>query len=294
MKIGAFNIWDFIPDEKDIYVFASLRPWIDVNGVGTMILQELEGRFKARKIGELARPGLFYDFTRYRPIIHLEEGIRDLTIPNTEIFFAKRDGEPDFLFLHLLEPHAFSELYVRSVLKILSILNVKRYILLGSMYDTVPHTKPLIVNGYGLGEEAILDAKRACAMPITYHGPSTIIHLITKGAEEMGIEANVFIVSLPQYIVLEEDYMGKMRLMEILNLLYNIPLDTEGYEKALEQREMINKKLEASPEVRMLLPQLEAAYDMRVKMMDMEGMNHLTTDIEEHFWKSMGKDIGKA
>jgi len=294
MKIGVFYMCDPMPETDGAYAFAILRPWIDVNNVGTSILQELEERYGAKQIGELKTPGIFYDFTRYRPTIHIEAGIRELNIPNTKIYHAKRADEPDLIFFHLLEPHANAELYVKSVLKLLSIMHVKRYILIGSMYDTVPHTRPLFVNGYGLGKQANIDVKRACVMPITYHGPSTIIHLVTKGAEEMGIETNVFIVSLPQYIVLEEDYMGKIRLMEILNLLYNIPLDKEEFEKALTQKEMIMSRLDNSPEVRMLLPQLEAAYDMRLKNMDIEGTTHLTTEMEEYFWKSMGKDIGKA
>ena len=44
----------------------------------------------------------------------------------------------------------------------------------------------------------------------------------------------------------------------------------------------------------MLLPQLESAYDLRIKAMETEGTPHLTSVMEEIFWKIMGKDIGKA
>ena len=138
------------------------------------------------------------------------------------------------------------------------------------MYDTVPHTRPLLVSGYGMGEEARQDVRKADALPITYHGPSTIANLITKEAAESGIDAVVFIVSLPQYVVLEEDYLGKVRLMEILNILYDIPVDKEDFERALKQRNLISERVETSPEVRVLLPQLENVYDMRIKAMEAE------------------------
>jgi predicted ATP-grasp superfamily ATP-dependent carboligase len=259
-----------------------------------LVLNELEARFEATEIGALSKPGHFYDFTRYRPIIHLEEGIRDFSIPNTTIHYARREGQNDLLLLRLLEPHAHSELYISSVLKLLKSLKARKYILLGSMYDTVPHTRPLLVSGYGMGEEARQDARKVGALPITYHGPSTIANLITKNAAESGIDAVVFIVSLPQYVVLEEDYLGKVRLMEVLNMLYNIPVDKEDFDKALEQRKLISEKVENSLEIKMLLPQLESAYDMRIKAMLAEGTPHLTSEMEDIFWKIMGKDIGKA
>ena len=135
----------------------------------------------------------------------------------------------------------------------------------------VPHTRPLLVSGYGMGEGARQDVRKAGALPITYHGPSSMANLITKKASEKGIEAVAFMVSLPQYVVLEEDYLGKVRLMEILNMLYDIPVDKEDFERALEQRRLISERLEASPEVKSLPPQLENAYDVRIKAFETEG-----------------------
>jgi predicted ATP-grasp superfamily ATP-dependent carboligase len=294
VRIGGFQLCDPVSECREPYVLATLRPWVDVNKVGSLVLNELEKRFGAPEVGKLSKPGCFYDFTRYRPVIHLDEGIRDLSIPNTTIHYAKREGQNDLLLLRLLEPHAHAELYVASVLKLLKTFKAKKYILLGSMYDVVPHTRPLLVSGYGMGGKALQDVRKVGALSITYHGPSTIANLITKEAAESGIEAIVFIVSLPQYVMLEEDYLGKLRLMEILNVLYNIPIDKEDFERALEQRNVIAERVENSREVKMLLPQLENAYDMRVKAMGTEGTPGLTPEMEELFWKIMGKDIGKA
>jgi len=69
MKIGAFEIREPLPQLREPHVLASLRPWVDVNNVGTLTLDGLEARFGARELGHLAEPGLFYDFTRYRPML---------------------------------------------------------------------------------------------------------------------------------------------------------------------------------------------------------------------------------
>ena len=294
MRIGAFEVIEPIPALNDPYVFAILQPWIDVNNVGTLVLKELEHQYGAEELARLAKPGQFFDFTRYRPTLYLEGGIRRVSIPNTTLHYAKREGGNDLLFLHLLEPHALSEVYVDSILNLLKTLKVKKYILLGSMYDVVPHTRPLIVNGGALGKEGQQDLKKSGALPSSYQGPTTITLLITQKAPEVGIETIWFIVSLPQYVVLEDDYLGKVRLMEVLSLLYNIPIDKKDFERALEQRSLISQKVERTPELKNLLPQLETMYDIRIKSKEEEGMPKLSSEIEEILWKIMGKDSGKA
>ena len=294
MRIGAFEVEEPLPELNAPCVFAILHPWIDVNGVGTMVLNELETQFGAKELARLARPGRFFDFTRYRPTLYLEGGIRKISIPNITLRYAKREGGNDFLFLHLLEPHALSEIFVDSILRLLTRLKVKRYVLLGSMYDAVPHTRPFIVNGGAIGKEAELDLKKSGALKSHYQGPTTITFLITQKAPELDMEAVWFIVSLPQYVVLDEDYLGKVRLMEILNLLYRIPVGKRDFEKALEQRSMISQKVERSAELKNLLPQLETLYDLRIKSKEGERIPKLSSEIEEIIWSITGKDSGKA
>jgi hypothetical protein len=294
VRIGAFELSEPIPELNEPYALAILRPWIDVNNVGTLVLNELETQFEAKELARLARPGHFFDFTRYRPTLHYEEGIRKVSIPNVTLRYGKREAGSDLLFLHLLEPHALSEVYVDSVLKLLERFKVKKYILLGSMYDVVPHSKPLIVNGGAIGGDALEDLKKSGALASTYEGPTTITFLITQKAPELGIETISFIVSLPQYAVLEEDYLGKVSLMEILNLLYNIPIDKKDFERALEQRTLISQRVDVTPALKSLLPQLETLYEERIKSKEGDAMPKLTSEMEELLWKTMGKDLGKA
>lgn len=56
----------------------------------------------------------------------------------------------------------------------------------------------------------------------------------------------------------------------------------------------ISKKVERSPELNNLLPQLETAYDLRVESKEGEGVAKLSSEIEEILWRTTGKDSGKA
>ncbi|MGQ9695876.1 MAG: PAC2 family protein [Thermodesulfobacteriota bacterium] len=294
MRIGAFEVKEPIPELKNPHVLAILRPWIDVNNVGSLTLEGLEAQLGARELARFIRPGNFFDFTRYRPVLYFEGHARRIKIPNVTISYALREKGNDFLFLHLLEPHSLSEVYVESVLRLFQSLQVKRYCLLGSMYDAVPHTKPLLVSGRASGIMAERDLKRAGVEVSNYQGPSTITYLITHRAPHLGIETMTLIVSLPQYVSLDEDYLGKVRLMEILNLLYDIPIDKKDFEKAARQRSLLNQKVETTPELKKVIPQLEAVYGLRVARKEGEAMPGLSPEMEEIFWESDSKDIGKA
>ena len=294
VRIGAFELDEPIPELNEPYAFVILKPWIDVNNVGTLVLNELESQFGAEEMARLAKPGMFFDFTRYRPTLFMEQGVRTMSVPNVTLRWAKREGGNDLLFLHLLEPHAFSEVYVDSILKLLKHFNAKKYILLGSMYDWVPHTKPLILIGGATGKEAVQDLKKSGAQQSSYQGPTSFVTSILQKAPELGIETIWLIVALPQYVVVEEDYLGKVRLMEVLNLLYDVPVDQKDFERALEQRSSISQRMQETPELKHLLPQLESVYDLRIESKEGEGAPRLTSEMEELLWKVMGKDPGKT
>ena len=223
MKLGEFEIQEPVPELKDPHVVAVLRPWIDVGSVGTLTLSRLERHLRAQELGRLARPGMFYDFTRYRPRSLLNQGQRELSIPNTILRYANIEEGPDLILVHLLEPHNHSEEYTESMQEVLKYFGVKQYSLIGGMYDMVPHTRPLMVSGVGVGPKAEEENRLAGVRTSNYEGPTTITYLISQEAAQLGMETRIFVVHLPQYFQVDEDFAGTARLMEILCTIYRLP-----------------------------------------------------------------------
>ena len=126
MKIGAFEIVEPVPALREPHAIVMIRPWVDVGSVGTLTLRQIERHFDAQPIGKLARPGTFFDFTRYRPTVRIVDGQREMTYPNTFVNYAQPDGGPDLLFIHLLEPHAMAEDYVDSLVDLFKHFEVQR------------------------------------------------------------------------------------------------------------------------------------------------------------------------
>jgi len=290
MRLRAFELYEPVPRLNEPHALAVLKPWIDVSNVGTLTLSRLESYLKAVPLGEIARPGNFFDFTRYRPMLDIKEGRRQVQIPNTTISYAKMEGGHDFIFLHLLEPHMLAETYVDSVFDLLKSFGVRRYCLIGAMYDMVPYTRPLLVTGSASNLRLQKELEVAHVVSSDYQGPTTITYLISQRGLEIGMETLSLIVHLPQYLMMENDYRGKKRLMEVLSILYDFPLSEEDADKAKEQQERVSQIAEQfiqqEPSYRLILNQLEAYYDSRVGQAKEESK--LSPEVEK-FLRDLGK-----
>ena len=281
MKLGAFEVNEPLPELNEPHVLAMLQPWVDVGSVGTLVLSWMEAHFEAKELAKLVRPGDFFDFTRYRPTIYRKEGQRQVAIPNAYVTYAKQKTGNDFLFFHLLEPHSQSEVYVDSMIQLLTKFNAKRYCLIGSMYDYVPHTKPLLVTGRAEEKETQQSLEKMGITSSDYQGPTTIISLLTQQAPKMKMETMSLIVHLPQYTQLDDDFMGAVRLMKVLGSLYELPEDEAYLEKAEQQLEQINLALEKNPQLKTTIEQLETRYERRAKRRrEEEETSQLSPEIE--------------
>ena len=290
MKIGHFEFNESIPDIKESHVIAVLRPWIDVGGVGTLTLSRLERHLRATEIGRLSSPGRFYDFTRDRPRSLMNEGKREFNVPNTIIRHAEMAEGPDLLLVHLLEPHLYGEEYVETMLEVFEYLGVKKYSLIGAMYDMVPHTRPLIVSGVGVGLGADEENSNMNVKSSNYEGPTTITYLIGQGVAKKGIDTRIYVVHLPQYFQVEEDLSGTSRLMEILCRLCSLPDRLIESDRGKDQYESLQKMFEEESEVSSLLLRLEEKYDKDNEQSDI-SLGPLSQDIEEFL---RGLDEGQS
>ena len=263
MRIGAFHLNDPVPEFKNLHAIALLHPWVDAGSVGTLALERLESHFGARELGKLHRPGSFFDFTRYRPTSKFVEGERVIVVPNTTVYYALQDEGPDFLFIHLMEPHAFAERYVKSVVELLKALNVKRYCRVSGMYNAVPHTRRLRITGSPELENmpqlaGLITPRRATG---GYQGPTSIMNSLTDELEKLGTEMINFMVHLPHYLSLDEDYQGTARLMEVLCALYDLPPHLVEADLGASQYSDVGNRVEKNLQVKALVSKLEQYYD---------------------------------
>jgi hypothetical protein len=270
MQVGPFDIEIPDPPLRDPHAVVVLRPWINVGNVGSVVLGRLKATFDGAEIGRLRRPGYFYDFTRYRPEMKLVEGERHVTVPNTVVLAARRQSPPDLVLIHLMEPHANAEEYNEAILEILDALGVKAYVSIGSMYDSVPHSRPLQVSGSMKGWDQPPDLGDFTVSQSKYEGPTSITGQISQMANEKGIATINLMVRLPLYLQLDNDFSGSARAMEILSPLYGLGDVSGERELGRRQYEQVTPSVLKDEELAQMVRRLEREYDRKIAATDQE------------------------
>ena len=288
MKIGAFEVPEPVPNLRNTRAIAMLRPWIDVGRIGTLALKKLEQHFNAKELGRLARPGTFFDFTRYRPRMRIVEGTRVFTTPNSIVHYAHDDEtDSDYLFLHLREPHNVGEEYADSIVTLLRHFDVMEYCRIGGMYDSVPHTRPLLVTGTLTDTQGELAKGLISPRRNTYQGPTSIVNLVAEVLAEAEIPTTSLMTHLPQYVQLDEDHMGASRLLQVLTAVYGFPTSLADTSRGEQQYLDISRAVENKPEVKTLIAQFEKYYDKVLSGVEPEGEVSFAPDVER-FLSEMG------
>lgn len=293
MKIGEFELEEPLPDLEAPHVIAMLSPWIDAGNVGSRTLRRLQRHLGAQEFGKLVRPGTFFDFTRYRPVMHNIGGKRVLNVPNTTISYARRGKDTDLLLLQLLEPHSSSETYIDSVVELLKALGVRKYVRIGAMYDAVPHTRPLWVTGSNNGKP--LEGISGVTPPRRgggYQGPTSIMNMVSGMLEDAGVENATLMVHLPQYLEIEDDFAGAARAMEVLCNMYGLPPELADTSRGKRQYEKITEEVAENAAVNALVRRLETYYD-NLAPNTTEESDSLSPQVQR-FLQDMGKKLEES
>lgn len=262
MKIGDFEIEMPDPPLQDPHCIAILKPWINVGNVGKIVLRRLGKMYASERIGQLERPSKFYDFTRYRPEIRLRGDVRSVRVPNTRVSYARRPGSNDLVLLELLEPHAFAEDFNDSVIELVKALGITRYIQIGGMYDSVPHSCELPVTGSARGWEPPAEFGNVRLGGSKYQGPTSMTSQISERIfADLKLETLSLMVHLPLYLKLDDDYAGSARILKILSGLYGFSSRLPEVEMGEKQYEQVSPAMTDNPALKEMVERFERETD---------------------------------
>ncbi|NQW21648.1 MAG: PAC2 family protein [Chloroflexi bacterium] len=262
MKIGDFEIEMPNPPLQDPHCIAILKPWINVGNVGKIVLRRLGKMYASEQIGQLERPSKFYDFTRYRPEIRLSGEERTVRVPNTRVSYVRRPGSNDLVLLELLEPHSFSEDFNDSVIELIKALGVTRYVQIGGMYDSVPHSRQLSVTGSARGWEPPAGFGDVRIGRSRYQGPTSMTSQISERIfSDMNLETLSLMVHLPLYLKLDDDYAGSARILKILAELYGFSTILPEIELGEKQYDQVNPAMTDNPGLKEMVERFERELD---------------------------------
>ncbi len=282
MRLGWFDTVEPVPELRNPHVIMVIPSWLNAGESACLALNVIEEHTQAQPLALITSPSEFFDFTRYRPTMTIKDNAIKIEVPNALVTYGRTQAT-DFIFFRLPEPHMRAETYIESVLEMFKYFKVKRYVLVGSVYEMLPHTRPPMLTGLASNQYLQNSLEISGVLPSDYEGPASSLNLIGKEAKELGIETMTMVVHLPVYFQLSGDHRGETRLLGIFESLYGIPVPQDDIERAKEENENINNGSEAflkqHPQLRYMLTQLERNYDARVKK---EQPTRLSPEVEKY------------
>lgn len=303
------NISDFLTDFKLQLPDIKLRAthaisvhigWLNWGNVGDTAFNELIELLKPEKIAEFERPGDFYNFVAYRDRSRTyvdNEGNRYTEFPNSRVYYASRK-EPlsDLVFLHLLEPTQFGEVYADRVVTLMKRLNVARYQVIGAMGSSVPHTRPIVITGRSSDPELTEDLKKIGVRETLagqYQGPTSIFSNISTKLQSEGVTTVSLIANLPSYFDLEgADCNGVYSILKLLSKLEGLEIPLNRFEAlGNQQYDGVTREVRMSKKLSAMVSELENKYDEEE---DIEKKEEIKTQLPPSIQKAINEILGES
>ena len=240
--------WDHRPQLRRPVLVAAFEGWNDAGEAATTALRWLRTTTDATKFATID-PEEFYDFTVARPHVKLDAAMRRRVEWPTPTFSAATiaGDSTDIVLLVGIEPALKWRAFTESVLEVARELGVEMVYTLGALLADVPHTRPVRVTGTATDPEII---SRHGFARSRYEGPTGIVGVLMDACANAGLPSASLWATTPHYLRETASPKAALALIERLNELVGLRLDTTDLEIASAAYErQVNDMLEGEDEV---------------------------------------------
>jgi predicted ATP-grasp superfamily ATP-dependent carboligase len=258
-------IWDHRPAGlRAPAMLCAFQGWNDAGDAASTALSFIAGALEARRFAHIDAEE-FYDFQATRPRIHFaasEDGSpsarREIEWPSVEVSEAIVPGAPrDLVLVQGVEPSLKWRTFSAAVVELAEALGVQRVITVGALLADVPHTLPVALTGFS-SDPALNGRLGAAGRPSRYEGPTGIIGVLHAATTDAGLSSASLWASVPHYVAALPSPKAALALVERLEDLVEVRVDTEELEEATATYErQVGLAVSSNPDVQAFVERLE-------------------------------------
>ncbi len=237
--VNTVKLWE-TPAARTIYMIAGWHQWADAGSISSALPGYLVEQTDARKIAEIAPDG-FYLFqlpgTHHllRREVQMKEGFVMSMSNRTNEFFYTGDDERGLLLFTGEEPHMNEDAYADAFYEVVEKLNVRRIIILGGVYGSMPYDKDREISCSYSQESMHAELEEYALRFSNYQGGTTIGTFMVNKAKERNISCMSLHGFVPAYefghmgtpaqgIRIENDYKAWYDIMRRINHMLDLGL----------------------------------------------------------------------
>jgi proteasome assembly chaperone (PAC2) family protein len=208
-------IVDGSPKLKSPIMLVSFSGWPDAHDAATGAIKYLSSQLHAKKFAAID-PEEFYVFTRTRPQARNNDvGEREMQWPSNEFSYWHDDSTArDLLLFSGVEPQLKWKTYTSAIVDMAVKHRVEMVIVLGSLMDSVPHTRAAKVSGSANVRDIAELLEQDNEAHSGYEGPTGVTTALMEACAKSGIKYASMWGHTPHYLQATPNLRVSLALVE--------------------------------------------------------------------------------
>jgi proteasome assembly chaperone (PAC2) family protein len=245
--------WTSRPALRRPVVIAAFEGWNDAGDAATTAARWLRDRWAPRVFAEID-PEEFFDFTTTRPQVVLDDGVRRIDWPLTDVSAGGEAGR-DIVVVLGSEPQLRWRTFSEQVIDVAKAVDAELLITLGALLAEVPHTRPTSVMATGDDPDMGLTVSQ-------YEGPTGIVGVLHDACNQAGLRSASLWAAVSAYVPGAPSPKAALALVERVGDLLEIPIMATDLEIASASYErQVSEVVTDDEEMTDYVERLEERYD---------------------------------
>tara|TARA_Y100001970_G_scaffold293949_1_gene444954 strand:+ start:45886 stop:46746 length:861 start_codon:yes stop_codon:yes gene_type:complete len=247
---------------KNPILLCSWQGWPDAAESATKSIEEIISQLEIIESYKISSES-YYIYSDKRPhVSNPKPENRKIDWPENKFSFIKTNGENDLIIFEGIEPDLYWKKYIKEFLSVVNFFNVNQVIMVGSLLDSVPHTREPRISVTATRSKNNKILKGIKFLPPTYEGPAGITSAIGEKLDAKKISAISIWGHTPHYLQVTHNPILSAAIMREIDKMLNLNLDFDKISKKSEEfRSSLNLALEDHKEITKYVERLEESYD---------------------------------
>ena len=280
------------PPINSNHLIIAFSGWPDAAGSATGAVKHLIDTLSAKKCGEID-PEEFYNFVQTRPQVNFTNGSRQILWTANELFHvAPLKESSGLLLLTGIEPSLRWKTFARTIVNIAIGNGIKSILVLGSLLDAVPHSRPVRLTGSATVNEVELSLKDVGVNQSNYQGPTGIGSAIMEACKAHSIAYSSIWGHVPHYLQITPNYKVTYALLETITRLIDLPCDVADFRTLVESFDIrVEKAISSDKRIKEYVGKLENQHDSKEPdVITIHNSEDIVRDLEKFLNEQPGKD----
>ena len=287
-----FKFLEKISCQSSILIIA-FKGWSDAAEAATSAASTIIKSYDSKKFASFEEEE-FFAFARERPTIKNTNNGREIEWPKNDIYFIDDaiENKP-LIVMNGTEPHFKWKTFSKEVIDLCISMNVSSVVTLGSLLDSIPHTRGVKtqITGQHQYMPDVFTQKKIDQSK--YEGPTGITSIIIEDFKKIGIPSMSIWAHAPHYLQSSPNPIVSEALLNELSNWLPIKFDSKKLKtKSDKYLNALENAITQDSELKGYIQKLEKKYDSALSNSGPIDDHLLLKDLEKFFETNKGNENG--